>query len=75
MKSSAGKIQLTGFDDLFHAKDEAEASGERVQEVPLSELFPFKDHPFHVRDDEAMQQTADSIAKYGVLVPGIVRPR
>ena len=75
MKSSAGKIQLTGFDDLFHTKDEAEASGERVQEVPLSELFPFKDHPFHVRDDEAMQQTADSIAKYGVLVPGIVRPR
>ena len=75
MKSSAGKIQLTGFDDLFHTKDEAEASGEQVQEIPLSELFPFKDHPFHVRDDEAMQQTADSIAKYGVLVPGIVRPR
>ena len=75
MKSSAGKIQLTGFDDLFHTKDEAEASGERVQEVPLSELFSFKDHPFHVRDDEAMQQTADSIAKYGVLVPGIVRLR
>ena len=75
MKSSAGKIQLTGFDDLFHTKDEEEASGEREQEVPLSELFPFKDHPFHVRDDEAMQQTADSIAKYGVLVPGIVRPR
>ena len=75
MKSSAGKIQLTGYNDLFHSKDEAEASGERVQEVPLSELFPFKDHPFHVRDDEAMQQTADSIAQYGVLVPGIVRPR
>ena len=75
MKSSAGKIQLSSFDDLFHTKDEAEANGERVQEVPLSELFPFKDHPFHVRDDEAMQQTADSIAKYGVLVPGIVRPR
>ena len=75
MKRSAGKIQLTGFDDLFHTKDEAEASGERVQEIPLSELFSFKDHPFHVRDDEAMQQTADSIAKYGVLVPGIVRPR
>ena len=75
MKSSAGKIQLTGLDDLFYAKDETQANGERVQEVPLSELYPFKDHPFHVLDDEAMQKTADSIEKYGVLVPGIVRPR
>ena len=75
MKSSASKIRLTGFDDLFHTNGEAQAEGERVQEVPLSELFPFKDHPFHVRNDEAMQETAASIAKYGVLVPGIVRPR
>ena len=75
MKSSAGKIQLTGFDDLFQTGGKAEATGERVQEVSLTELFPFKDHPFQVRDDEAMRETADSIAKYGVLVPGIVRPR
>lgn len=75
MKSSASKIQLPGFEDLFNPGGKAEASGERVQELPLTELFPFKDHPFHVRDDEAMQETAASIAKYGVLVPGIVRPR
>lgn len=75
MKSSASKIQLTGFDDLFRAGGKAEAGGERVQEVPLVELFPFKNHPFQVRDDEAMRETVESIAKYGVLVPGIVRPR
>jgi len=75
MKSSASKIQLPGLDDLFNPSGETEASGERVQELPLTELFPFKNHPFQVRDDEAMQETAASIAKYGVLVPGIVRPR
>ena len=46
-----------------------------MQEVPLAELFPFKDHPFQVRDDEAMQKTVESIARSGVLSPGIVRPR
>ncbi|NCE64473.1 ParB/RepB/Spo0J family partition protein [Pseudoflavonifractor sp. 524-17] len=75
MKSSAGKIQLTGFDDLFQTGGDGEEVVERVQEVPLTELFPFKDHPFQVRDDEAMEKTAQSIAEYGVLVPGIVRPR
>ena len=75
MRSSANKIQLTGFDNLFQAGGEAETSGERVQEIALSELFPFKNHPFQVRDDDAMRDTAESIAKYGVLVPGIVRPR
>jgi len=69
MKSSAGKIELTGFDDLF------QTGGETVQEVPLSELFPFKNHPFQVRDDEAMQKMVESIARSGVLSPGIVRPR
>ena len=69
MKSSAGKIELAGFDDLF------QTGGETVQEVPLSELFPFKNHPFQVRDDEAMQKTVESIARSGVLSPGIVRPR
>ena len=75
MKSSASKIQLAGFDDLFHTSSEAEANGEQVREVPLTELFPFKDHPFQVRDDEAMQKTVASIARSGVLSPGIVRPR
>ena len=75
MKSSASKIQLTGFDDLFQAGGTSEVSGETVQEVPLSELFPFKNHPFQVRDDEAMQKTVESIARSGVLYPAIVRPR
>ena len=75
MKSSASKIQLAGFDDLFQTSSEAEANGEQVREVPLTELFPFKDHPFQVRDDEAMQKTVASIARSGVLSPGIVRPR
>ena len=75
MRSSASKIQMTGFDDLFQTEPKAEVSGERVQEILLADLHPFKNHPFQVRDDEAMQETADSIAKYGVLVPGIARPR
>ena len=75
MKSSASKIHLTGFNDLFQTSGETEASGERKQEVPLSELFPFKNHPFQIRDDETMQRTVESIARSGVLQPGIVRPR
>lgn len=74
MKSSASKIQVTGFDDLFRSSG-MEPDAERTQEVPLSELYPFKGHPFQVRDDEAMMKMAESIAEHGVLVPGIVRPR
>ena len=75
MKSSASKIQLTGYDALFQTSGPAEVNDNLVQEVPLSELFPFKNHPFQVRDDEAMQKTVESIARSGVLSPGIVRPR
>ena len=75
MKSSASKICLTSFDDLFQAGGKAEVGSEQIQEIPLAELFPFKDHAFQVRDDESMKETAESIAKYSVLVPGIVRPR
>ena len=74
MRGSAGKIELTGFNDLFQTS-EAEVSGSQMREVPLSELFPFKNHPFQVRDDEAMQKTVESIARSGVITPGIVRPR
>ena len=69
MKSSARNIELTGFDDLF------QTGSETVQEVPLLELYPFQNHPFQVRDDEAMQKTVESIAQRGVLSPAIVRPR
>lgn len=48
---------------------------EQVQEIPIFELFPFKDHPFRVLDDEAMQRTIESISQFGVLAPAIARPR
>ena len=76
MKSSAKSINLTSLDDLFSTEESrAEESCEKVVRIPLSELHPFLNHPFHVRDDEAMQNTVDSIKEYGVLTPGIVRPR
>ena len=76
MKSSAKSINLTSLDDLFSTEESrAEESCEKVVRIPLAELHPFPNHPFHVRDDEAMQNTVDSIKEYGVLTPGIVRPR
>lgn len=75
MKSSAKNIKLASVDDLFSTEESrVDASREKVVEIPLSELHPFKDHPFKVKDDEAMMETADSIRQYGVLVPAIVRP-
>lgn len=75
MKSSARNIQMTSYDDLFSVGSPAEAAGEKVQEVPLGELFPFKGHPFKVLDDEAMGEMVESVKLHGVLVPGIARPR
>ena len=75
MKSSAKKVELASVDDLFSTEEiRADAQREKVLEIPLSELHPFKDHPFKVKDDEAMMETADSIRQYGVLVPAIARP-
>lgn len=74
MNSSAQRIQMAGFDDLF-GESPAVDDGKHIQEIFLTELHPFKNHPFQVRDDEAMRETAESIARYGVLVPGIARPR
>ena len=75
MKSSAKKIELASVDDLFSTEEgRQDAKLEKIQEIPLSELHPFKDHPFKVKDDEAMMETADSIKQYGVLVPAIARP-
>ena len=70
--SSAQKIKLTSYDDLFGG--DGQASGEAITSVPIKELHPFKGHPFRVSDDAKMQETVDSVKKYGVLVPGIVRP-
>jgi len=76
LKSSVKSINLTSLDDLFSTEESrAEESCEKVVRIPLAELHPFPNHPFHVRDDEAMQNTVDSIKEYGVLTPGIVRPR
>ena len=75
MKSSAKKVELASVDDLFSTEESrADAQREKVMEIPLSELHPFKDHPFKVKDDDAMMETADSIRQYGVLVPAIARP-
>lgn len=75
MKSSARNIQMTSFDDLFSAGNPAGTGGETVQEIALTDLFSFKDHPFKVLDDETMRDTVESIKAHGVLVPGIARPR
>ena len=75
MKSSAKKVELASVDDLFSTEESrADAQRERVMEIPLTELHPFQNHPFKVKDDEAMLETTDSIRQYGVLVPAIARP-
>ncbi len=75
MKSSARNIRMTSYEDLFSVGDAAGTTGEKVQEVALGELFPFKGHPFKVLDDAAMEEMVASIRLHGVLVPGIARPR
>lgn len=75
MKSSARNIELKSLDDLFATEESrADAQREKVQEIPLGELHPFRNHPFKVKDDAAMQDTVDSVREYGVLVPAIARP-
>ena len=73
-RGSADKIKLSSFDDLFGTQ-EASTGTEQVQEIPLCELHEFRGHPFKVVDDEKMQETVESIKNYGVLMPGIARPR
>ena len=75
MKSSARNIELKSVDDLFATEESrADAQREKVQNIPLEELHPFRNHPFKVKDDAAMQDTVDSVREYGVLVPAIARP-
>ena len=75
MKSSARNIELKSVDDLFATEEIREdAQREKVQNIPLGELHPFKNHPFKVKDDAAMKDTVDSVREYGVLVPAIARP-
>lgn len=76
MKRSAKNISLTSVDELFSTEENRiDATLEKIVEVPLTELFSFKDHPFKVIDNEAMIDTSESVKQYGVLVPAIARPR
>ena len=76
MPKKGGNISLSSYDDIFQTdQSREEAQQERVQEIKLSDLHPFKGHPFKVVDDEAMQKTVESIAQFGVMTPAIARPR
>lgn len=72
---SASKIKMESFDDLFGGSYVQETGAEQIINAPLADLYEFKDHPFKVLDDEKMEETTESIREYGVLVPGIARPR
>lgn len=75
MKNSGKKLSLTSYDDIFTTEDaRQENQRERVMEIPLDKLQHFRDHPFQVRHDQALQDMADSIKEYGVLSPGLARP-
>ena len=76
MKSNGRNISLAPYDDIFSTEESrAESMRETIKEISLADLYPFKDHPFKVVDDERMQETVESVKEHGVLVPGIARPR
>lgn len=76
MSKTKRTLEIASYDDLFQTDAANENDNlEKIAEIPLSELFTFEDHPFQVRDDEAMQRLTESVAKYGVREPAIVRPR
>ena len=76
MQKKGRNISLSSYEDIFSTEESRrEAAQERVQEIPLSELHPFKGHPFKVVDDEAMIKTVESIVEFGVMTPAIARPR
>ena len=76
MPKSNANLALKGLDEMFSTEEaRQEQKREQVQQIPIEELFPFKEHPFKVLDDEAMQRTVESVAQYGVLAPLIARPR
>ena len=75
MQKKGGNVSFIKYDDIFSAEQSrAEDRLEKVREIPLAELHPFKNHPFKVLDDESMQRTVESIARFGVLSPAIARP-
>ena len=76
MPKNSLNVSLKGADDIFSTEESRqEQQREQVQQIPIGELFPFKNHPFKVLDDESMQRTVESVEQYGVLAPLIARPR
>ena len=76
MPKNGLNVALKGLDDLFSSEEtRQEEQREQVQQIPVNELFPFKNHPFKVLDDDAMTRTVESISQFGVLAPLIARPR
>ena len=76
MPKNSLNVSLKGADDIFSTEESRqEQQREQVQQIPIGELFPFKNHPFKVLDDESMQRTVESVEQYGVLSPLIARPR
>ena len=76
MPKGSLNVSLKGADDIFSTEESRqEQQREQVQQIPIDELFPFKNHPFKVLDDESMQRTVESVEQYGVLSPLIARPR
>jgi len=76
MPKNSLNVSLKGADDIFSTEESRqEQQREQVQQIPIDELYPFKNHPFKVLDDESMQRTVESVEQYGVLSPLIARPR
>ena len=73
MPKNGANISLTSYDDIFSTEESRQT--EQIQQIPIADLHPFKNHPFKVLDDEAMQRTVESVAQFGVLAPLVVRPR
>ena len=76
MPKRGANVSLSSYDEIFSTEEtRSQDNLEKIQNLPLAELHPFQNHPFKVVDDEAMQRTVESVARYGVLAPAIARPR
>ena len=73
IQKNGANISLNSYDDIFTTEESRQT--EQIQQIPITKLHPFKDHPFKVLDDEAMHRTVESVAQFGVLAPLVVRPR
>ena len=74
MSGKGKNISLSSYEDIF-GQDRADRKDEQIHEISLDDLYPFKNHPFHVKLDEDMDKTVESVKEYGILTPAVVRPR